>query len=584
MDRSPADPSDRSYPPERYADYDDEIDLADYIRVIIKRKWLIIIGTLLCFFLGIAYSSTKKQAYEARASLLVIPPPYKTELAPPTFSMDVYEELSKAQDLRQAIIDSLELYDKEGKKLTISGVDGLLKTELVQATGAPQSGPGSSLMHLIVTSVDTVLLPPVKIANKWAELFVEKNSGINSQETGGSYDFIRKQYIIARDTLQALEDTMMVFNRRHNIDILKADLVPTNAKLSEYQTDMVNMSLELNSLEETLTSQEKYLLAVETNLGEWVGALDIKEFGGINRRILDHDQRRILDTTVRTRDIVQELREQVRNFEDDKDLSLMKEDLLLKRSTLVTYMNELSRITVDMSSVSQILQEIKQDGEHTLGGPGTIVETLPAETLREFASIHLGYNLLIPRHKYLVIETERLKAETDSLENLYTDNTLELALLQEKLTTAEQSYQSLLAQYRETKSQINSLKLSINTMRPKVKYQKAERRNLEDKTKSLVTKIANLELERARLDRDITVYKSTFDKFAGLLENARVAKANQSSDIKIVARAVDAVGLSSKLLITISIFGVGGGFCALFLAFVLEYVEKARSRMDETEQ
>jgi uncharacterized protein involved in exopolysaccharide biosynthesis len=578
-----SDQSDRpAHPPERYVDYDDEIDLAAYIGVVIKRKWLIIIGTLLCFLLGIGYSSTKKQAYEARASLLVIPPPYKTELASPTFSMDVYEELSKAQDLRQAIIDSLELYDQAGKKLTISSVDGLLRTELVQATGASQSVSGSSLMHLFVTSVDTVLLPPVKIANKWAELFVEKNSGISSQETGGSYDFIRKQYIIARDTLQALEDTMVVFNQRYNIDILKADLTPTNAKLTAYQVDMVNLSLELNGLEETLRSQEKYLLAVETSLGQWVGALDIQGFGGIIRRLLEIDQQRILDTTIRNRNNVQALREQVRDFEDEKDLFLMKEDLQLKRSTLVTYMNELSRIAVDMSSVSQVLKELKQNGENTLIGSGAIVETLPAETLREFASLHLGYNLLIPRHKHLTLEVERLKIEIDSLEITYTDNTLTLALLQEKLITAEQSYQSLLTQYRETKSQINNLKLSINTLRPKVKYQISERYTLERKTKNLAAQIAKLELERDRFNRNITVYKSTFDKFADLLEDARVAKANQASDIKVVAWGVDAVSLSPKLLITIFIFGIAGGFGTFLLAFILEYVEKAQVKIDET--
>jgi chromosome segregation ATPase len=188
----------------------------------------------------------------------------------------------------------------------------------------------------------------------------------------------------------------------------------------------------------------------------------------------------------------------------------------------------------------------------------------------------LGYNLLIPRHKYLILEIEELKTNIDNLENTYTENTLELALLQEKLTTVEQSYQSLLVQYRETKSQINSLKLTINTLRPAVKYQKAERGKLEEKTKKLAAEIANLELKRARLDRDIVVCKSTFDKFAGLLENARVAKANQSSDIKIVAQAVEIIELSSKFLVTVLIFGLSGGLATLFSAFFVEYVKNAK--------
>jgi len=225
------------------------------------------------------------------------------------------------------------------------------------------------------------------------------------------------------------------------------------------------------------------------------------------------------------------------------------------------------------------LKEMNENGGINLGGAGAIVETLPPEALREFLSLQLGYNLLIPRQKFLLLEIDRLKAEMDSLEKVFTDNSLKLSLFQERLVTAEQTYQSLLAQYRGTKSQVNNLKLILNTLRPRVAYQEVERDRLESNAGKLKYTIANLELERVRLDRKIAVYKSTFDKFAGLLENARVAKANRTSDVKIVARAVEAVGLSPKLLTTIAIFGMVGGFGAVFLAFILENVEKARGKM-----
>jgi chromosome segregation ATPase len=258
----------------------------------------------------------------------------------------------------------------------------------------------------------------------------------------------------------------------------------------------------------------------------------------------------------------------------------LEEDLKLKRNTFVAYLNELSRMKVDVPSVALILGELKENNVKT---PTSItVEKLSPEVLREFMSLDRGYNLLAPRQKYLALEVDRLKAEIDSLENIFTDEILELSLMQEKLATAEQSYQALLIQYRDTKSQINTLKLTINKLRPQVEYQEKERDVLEMKTKDLAAKVANLELERNRLSQNIIVYTSTFDKFAGLLENARVAKANQPSDVKIVARAVEVAGLPFKFLTTVFVFGMIGGFGALFLAFFLEYVEKARSQMDET--
>jgi uncharacterized protein involved in exopolysaccharide biosynthesis len=573
LNDSPSDASDQKVLSDPY---NEEIDVASYIRIIIKRKWMIVIGTLLCLVGSIIYTAQKKGALEARALLLVVPSPYKTELTPPMFSMDVYLELAKAQDLMQAIIDTLDLRDKKGKKLSIPVMNGILKTELGQVDIPSQNS--SPLVHLVATTFDTTLFTPVSLVNAWAELFVRKNSGISSQETGGSYEFISEQYEIARSNLQKAENDLHKFNEKNNTGILKADLAPTSTRLVEYQANMVNMSLELNNLEEDLDALEKYLLAVETTRGQWVGALDIQGSGNIQHHRLDRDQQRVLDTTIKHRNNVKALREEVRSFSDDQDLQLMGDDLQLKRSTLITYMNELSKIEVDMYSTSQILKETKKEDIERLIRAGAFVETLPAETLREFASLYIGYNLLIPRQTYLILEIERLRAETDSLENVYTDNSLDLALLQEKLTTAEQPYQALLEQYRATKSRINSLKLSINALRPKVKYQKVKRAQLELKTGSLVAQIAQMELEQKRLDRNITVYASTFDKFSKLLEDARVAKANQPNDVKIVAKAVESVG--QPIRTPSKAMAIGFGLVGMiFLAFFLEQVERARERL-----
>ena len=575
MSHSSSDQSGRPVPPP-YPRYDDEIDLADYFRVIIKWKWLVVVSILVFFGLGVFKSTGQKQAYEARISLLIMPPSYKTELTPPTFSMDVYKELSNAQDLRQSIVDSLGLHDASGKKLNAHSIGGLLKTELLQSTGASQSGPRASIMHLIVTSLDTVLLPPVQIANVWAELFVKKNSGISSQETDGSYIFIKEQYEFVRDNLQRMEDSLLVFNQNNPIEVLKSDLEPINKKLVEYQTDMVNTGLALNDLEEALKSQDKYLLAVETSNGQWIGDLDVWGEGGINRLLIDEDHRRILDTTVHNRDVVRMLQKQVQNFEDEKDMSLIKDDLQLKRNTLLSYISELSRLKVDMFTVSQIIEDLKQNDRSKFDGSDTILEMLPPEALREFGSIHLGYNLLIPRHTYLVQEMVLLKTEIDSLEQVFTDNTRFLALIKEKLVTAEQVYDTLLTQYREKKSQVIESKLAINMLRSKVRYQENERIHLERKVRHLTSIIARAEMERVRLERNVAIYSSNFQKFSSLLENARAAKANQPSDVKIVARAVDIISLPLKSITTILIFVIVGFVGSLLGAFILEYVEKAR--------
>ncbi|MBI2951919.1 hypothetical protein HYY27_07490 [bacterium] len=74
------------------------------------------------------------------------------------------------------------------------------------------------------------------------------------------------------------------------------------------------------------------------------------------------------------------------------------------------------------------------------------------------------------------------------------------------------------------------------------------------------------------------MYKSSFDRFAKLAEDARVAKAGEAADLRVVMRAVEATPLTPKESNTILLAGAVGLMASAFLAFLIEYVEKARQR------
>ena len=54
-------------------DYEREIELIDYIEVLLKRKKLIIIGTLVCVLVTGLYSITQPRSYQAEALVVVSP-------------------------------------------------------------------------------------------------------------------------------------------------------------------------------------------------------------------------------------------------------------------------------------------------------------------------------------------------------------------------------------------------------------------------------------------------------------------------------------------------------------------------------
>ncbi|MDA0746766.1 MAG: Wzz/FepE/Etk N-terminal domain-containing protein [bacterium] len=333
-----------------------EVDLIDYVNVIVKRKWVIVVGTLVCSVLAVVYNGTREKTppvYEARATLLILPPPFKDELKLPSFSTDVYQTLAKAQDLEQTIIDSLRLKDAKGERLRISALDGVLQTE----PGA-QQGAGSSL-DLIVTSSDTARMSPAKIVNVWASLFVRENNGLTTQEAIGNYEFISEQYEIARRNLNAAEDSLNAFEGGRDLALLRAELEAKNAKLLEYQKEYVNSSLALRRQIQNLDDFQAQLAAMETPAGVWVGEWHIEGTGGIDLRRLSDDRRRVLDMIVQTRDRLRSLQEWVQDFRDENDLEFQTGLLNEKKATLNTYLKELLNIHLDAVSTDQALKEIR---------------------------------------------------------------------------------------------------------------------------------------------------------------------------------------------------------------------------------
>ena len=549
-----------------------EIELIDYINVLVKRKWVILFGTVICAVAAMVLNALKgpePPTYEARSSVLVIPPVFRTELTPPQFSTGIYEALAKAQDLEQTIIDTLRLVDATGVPLAVSALDPMLETETVEA-------PGASLLEFIVTSADVETVPLVRVANTWALLFVQRNSGFTSEEAVVSFDFIMDQYETARGNLHEAEDTLNDFNKRHNLSVPQKELAAKDPKLSEYQTLYVNRALDLGSEEEALKEVLQQLEAMESREGIWIGAFDVRGTGGVSRAPLSEDQRKILDAVVHTRDGVLALQEEIQAFEDTNDLGFMEKDLSEKQNRYSAYTSQLATVRLQSTTTEQALKGVRSPTELN---EITVPPGLPSEVFHELLSLQTGHNFFRPLEEHLRAEIPRLRTEIDELEDVQREKRDRIARMREKLDLLRNIYDTLSSDYTQAKKRANSLKLVINALRPQVSHYRKTLGDLRREVKSLTAEIADLQLQQSRLVRDITTYKSTFDKFANLAEDARITKANQPGDVKIAARAVGAVVIPPEAGRSVVMLAAAVGLMvSIFLAFFLEYVEKARER------
>jgi hypothetical protein len=198
-------------------EYEREIELIDYIEVLLKRKKLIIIGTLICVVVTGLYSIMQPRSYQAESLVVVSPaitsasdgqqrrgteggdvPPPGMQLVVPSMAAQTYEVLAKSDELMYSLADTLietlepELLEKlAGKEPSVPQLgyafsEGL-QVELLKETEKAKS----PLLVFRYASGEERL--PVIVVNLWTELFLRRNQGLSSNVTKDFYDRVLAQ-------------------------------------------------------------------------------------------------------------------------------------------------------------------------------------------------------------------------------------------------------------------------------------------------------------------------------------------------------------------------------------------------------
>ena len=578
-----------------------EIELIDYINVILKRKRFIIVGTLIFVLIASIYSFGRRAptVYEAKASLLVIPPPFKAEeLMTSNLPIHAYERLARAQDLEKAIIDSLNL------GFGINRLDGMMDVEVVK-------GKTSPLITFSVQSDSADL--SIKIVNNWADLFVKKNSGLTSQAISGSYEFILNQYNTAQELLKNKEDALQEFMGTNHLAILSNERDPEFEKLKEIQVAFTQQRADLRAKEDSLRHQE-YLLAALDIDGKWIGAL-VEEGAPIHFENLTEEQVYIRKLAVEATRTLLQAEEDLISFKDEYRIELLKAEVDQKIKTLAAHQEEL--VTMDLGrektrvSLEQIDQQLKQqsltlvlskaitdDALWQKNRDGTLspddlkklerlklrseeLNPVYIDLLKKKASLQLEHNSYSPKKVILKQEIEKLKNELPMLEKRLRAQEKEQFAIQNRLEIARKALDSLLKRYSAVKSGVEQTRLDIVSRKERMVYSRSALDAYKSRFEGLDEQLDLLELEQARLDRDVGMYKSTLERFGKLSEDARVAKAGEVSDLKVVARAVVATVVVPEKRSTVMLAGGIGLVVTVFLAFLMEYVEKARLKNED---
>jgi succinoglycan biosynthesis transport protein ExoP len=205
--------------------------------VLRKRKWIIILGTLLCMVVAGVVSLFMPKVYEAKTYLMVTSPRYNVEFAmkegskisTPIFeniSAETFSKIILNEYTARAVIAKNGL-DQSSNPYTPAKILGQIKVEYPRNT------------NLILLKVeDTSRDRAARIANTWALAFIERNEEVISKDTNDAYNFVIGQLEKAKVSLKTAEEELERFQKASKTELLREQISGKIRQIVKYESQL----------------------------------------------------------------------------------------------------------------------------------------------------------------------------------------------------------------------------------------------------------------------------------------------------------------------------------------------------------
>ena len=226
---------------------EEDIDLREYINVLLKRKGIIILIFLIAVITAAIVSYFVLQpVYEANVVITASIPKVKDSLVY-EISLEDYKYLIKDIEIEEELIKKLNL-NEPPLELTPYDLDQMLTIELLKDT---------SLIKMILHASEPKLTKD--ILNTWAVLFVEKNKRLYFDEVKKTKTDIEEKLKSAEQEFYEIEEKLMKFNETDNVEITEYEVMYKIKNILSYQSVLFDIQL---SLEKEKAKKEQIIKAI----------------------------------------------------------------------------------------------------------------------------------------------------------------------------------------------------------------------------------------------------------------------------------------------------------------------------------
>jgi len=235
-----------------------EVELRDYIRGLWGEKWIILAVFVVVVGSAVGVSLGLPEQYATKTTLLIAPRvseqlTAENEPFVGTFSAETYKNLALANDLLQDIIQALDLRANprraDSKPLAVESLKRQMRAEVAVGAGR------FPLLTMTVRGTDPERIN--RIANKWAELFVQRNIRLLETALAQSYEFINERFAEINEALKAKEEEKKLYQQENPLELLESDLWVLRYRYEDFLSQLQDKRLELQEKRAQLTRLEK---------------------------------------------------------------------------------------------------------------------------------------------------------------------------------------------------------------------------------------------------------------------------------------------------------------------------------------
>jgi len=219
---------------------EEDIDLREYINVLLKRKGIIILIFLIAVITAAIVSYFVLQpVYEANVVITASIPKVKDSLVY-EISLEDYKYLIKDIEIEEELIKKLNL-NEPPIELTPYDLEQMLTVELPK---------GTNLIKMNIQTSNSKLCKD--IINTWAILFVEKNKRLYFDEVKRAKTDIEEKLKLAEQDFFEIEDKLMKFNETINDETINDEILELEneinyktTKISSFESRLIDIQLSL---------------------------------------------------------------------------------------------------------------------------------------------------------------------------------------------------------------------------------------------------------------------------------------------------------------------------------------------------